>query len=102
MLMVVFGAGASYDSVLSRPPWEYSRERLHYRPPLANELFGTTDEYRDAITRFPKCKPILPRLQGVVRQGGSVEVELERLQEEADAGDWERYKQLAAVRYYLH
>src|SRR3972149_7928445 len=102
MLMVVFGAGASYDSVLSRPPWESSRERLHYRPPLANELFGTTDEYRDSITRFPKCKPILPRLQGVVRQGGSVEVELERLQEEADAGDWERYKQLAAVRYYLH
>src|SRR3990170_1454341 len=90
MLIVVFGAGASYDSVLSRPPWEYSRERLHYRPPLANELFGTTDEYRDAITRFPRSRPILPRLQGVVREGGSVERDLER------------YKQLASVRYYLH
>jgi len=102
MLMVVFGAGASYDSAPSRLPREWPRERLQYRPPLANELFGTTDEYRDAITRFPRSRPILPRLQGVVREGGSVERELERLQEEADAGDLERYKQLASVRYYLH
>jgi hypothetical protein len=40
MIMVIFGAGASYDSVPSRPPRGLNaRQFLPNRPPLASELF---------------------------------------------------------------
>jgi hypothetical protein len=39
MILVVFGAGASYDSVPSRPPAQYGRGHLQNRPPLGAELF---------------------------------------------------------------
>lgn len=98
MLLVVFGAGASYDSDPARPPRRFPADS---RPPLANQLFGNTRLYADAMSRFPQCRPILPRLQETARVGGSIELELERLQEEADAGDRERDTQLAALRHYL-
>src|SRR2546428_4285498 len=102
MLMVVFGAGASYDSVPSRPPNDarFMRHSLPYRPPLANELFGDDNQFIVASNSYPRVKPILPRLQRLPEQG-SVETELERLQVEA-ADDPERLRQLAGIRYYLH
>jgi hypothetical protein len=39
MFMVIFGAGASYDSVASRRPSAYPRQMIISRPPLAKELF---------------------------------------------------------------
>ncbi len=93
MLMVIFGAGASYDS-LAVPPEGNSRLRL-YRPPLANELFGW--RFGNDIDRFPQCKPIIPYLQV---PGVNVESELERLQNEASECP-EGHKQLATIRYYL-
>lgn len=96
MLMVVFGAGASFDSVPHRPPRKY--DQMEYRPPLANELFGDRVPFEQAMERFPKCLPVIPHLR---KQGNLVEQELERLQTEA-AKDPERHRQLAAIRYYLH
>ncbi len=102
MLLVIFGAGASYDSVPSRPPNNemFIRPYLPYRPPLADELFGSGNQYLTASNSYPRVKPIIPRLQRLP-EGRTVEAELERLQEEAD-DDPERLRQLAAIRYYLH
>jgi hypothetical protein len=51
------------------------------------------------MSRFEKCKPIIPYLQNL-RPGQTVERVLERLQAEADKRS-ETAKQLAAVKYYL-
>ena len=65
MIMVIFGAGASYDSVPSRPPSQYVRRNLISRPPLATELFLDYDFFADSLRRFPQCKPIVPYLQSL-------------------------------------
>ena len=96
--MVIFGAGASYDSVPSRPPSDYPR--LEARLPLASELFSERDEVRDALSRFPQCRPIVPYLRSPPA-GVTIEQTLETLQSEAET-DPERTRQLAAVRFYLH
>jgi len=103
MLMVIFGAGASYDSVPTRrasnPNFSYPiSSDGEFRPPLANQLFADRPLFREAMQRFPRCQPIIPLLQ---KAGVSVEQELEKLR--AEARDYpERDRQLAAIRYYLH
>lgn len=101
MLMVIFGAGASYDSVPSRPagaPARDNSEKL-YRPPLANSLFEDRTNFVRVMDQFPRCKPIIPFLRD---SGGefSVEEVLERLQIEAKESR-EGQRQLAAIRFYL-
>ena len=71
MLMVIFGAGASYDSVSTYPPNVVGHphggdvaNRFH-RPPLANELFENRPLFADIIERFQACEPIIPRLRAV-------------------------------------
>ena len=97
MLMVIFGAGASYDSAPSRPP---RMQRDLERPPLAEELFADIDAFSEVASRFPRCLPIIPRLRD--RPAGvSVEQALEQLQQEAE-GYPEGYRQLAAIRFYLN
>jgi hypothetical protein len=103
LITVVFGAGASYDSI----PYKPVTPGVTYpnRPPLANELF----DYRfgNAISNYRAVRPLTFRL----RQLGSVplEEELDRLMQEAgppggkeeDGGDARLRRQLAAVRFYL-
>ena len=97
MLMVIFGAGASYDSAPSRPP---RLERDRDRPPLADELFLDTDAFSEVASRFPRCLPIIPRLRD--RPAGvSVEQELEHLQQESEEYP-DGHRQLAAIRFYLN
>ena len=104
MLMVIFGAGASYDSCPTYPPG-YVKAVIggdplnnHYRPPLANELFDNRPMFAEAIERFPQCQPIVPRLRSL--RGETLEAILEDLQAKSDF--YPRGKQqLAAVRYYL-
>ena len=100
MLMVIFGAGASYDSMPSRPPSRYPRKDLESRPPLASELFLDLGFFAEALSRFPDCHPIVPYLQNV-QERQTLETVLETLQTEAET-DVERKRQLAAVRFYLH
>lgn len=97
MLMVIFGAGASFDSYATQPAKDWPA--VTWRPPLARELFSRAELYGD-IDKFPECQPIVPRLYALP-SGISLEEELERLQHEADGGDPERDRQLVAVRYYL-
>jgi len=95
MLLVVFGAGASYDSVPHRP----LTHRNEFRLPLANELFADRTRFSVWIQRFPTCNAVIPYLRQP-SEGGSVESELERLRTEAQANS-NRIKQLAAVQFYL-
>src|SRR5437870_3163591 len=95
MLMVIFGAGASYDSDPSRatagPRGDYPD-----RPPLANQLFDNRGEFAHDLSYFPECKPIVPYL----RRTQAIEEQLERLQAESTEYSM-RHQQLAAVRWYF-
>ncbi|HEU0049663.1 MAG TPA: hypothetical protein VFQ43_18895, partial [Nitrososphaera sp.] len=96
MLLVVFGAGASYDSAPSYPPGLADGTR----PPLANQLFENRPRFADALASFYQCQPLVPRLRQP-SEGVTVEHLLEEYQ--TQARDYpQRYKQLAAIRYYLH
>ncbi len=103
MLLVVFGAGTSYDSDPDHRPFDNPNnlpaERLpvleHNRPPLANRLFDNRPQFLSAMDQFQECKPLIPRLR---KSGVAVEQELARLQAEAGAYP-ERHRQLAAIRY---
>jgi hypothetical protein len=96
MLMVIFGAGASYDSSPDLPP----SMRAPWRPPLAAGLFlDPNGDFGDIVQRYRKLLPIVSRLRKP--SNGNVEEELESLQDDAH-GDPERKRQLFSVRYYLH
>ncbi len=62
MLMVVFGAGASYDSFYSLPP-ELGHEDS--RIPLAKDLFSDRAEFTSVAQTYKQCQPILSRLRHV-------------------------------------
>lgn len=103
MLMVIFGAGASFDSAQSARikivGGAIQYDGLPYRPPLANDLFADRNRaFAHLISSYSKMHPILPLLRE--RSQKSVEEVLEALQSEA-AVYAERHRQLAAVRFYL-
>ena len=102
MIMVIFGAGASYDSVPSRPPkiYNYRRDFLPSRPPLATELFLELDFFTQSLRQFPQCNPVVPYLRSIAPEV-TLEHELEKLQEEGKT-DPKRQRQMAAIRFYLH
>lgn len=101
--MVIFGAGASFDSAQSARikivGGAIQYDGLPYRPPLANDLFADRNRaFAHLISSYSKMHPILPLLRE--RSQKSVEEVLEALQSEA-AVYAERHRQLAAVRFYL-
>jgi len=97
VLLVIVGAGASYDSIPSRRPGE-SRLELS-RPPLANELFESRPLFETIQRYLPQVMQIAPSLLNRPK-GESVEDVLERYS--SQAGDYpQREIQLAAVRFYL-
>lgn len=106
MLMVIFGAGASYDSCPTYPPGAdvptsdgLARLNRFNRLPLANELFENRPLFADTIERFPDCQPIVPRLRSLTNE--TLEAALEDLQTQSE-GYARGRRQLAAVRFYLH
>src|SRR5438552_2001008 len=104
MLVVVFGAGASYDSFEDVPParpntadW-IAAQRL--RPPLAAELFDR--RFERIMDLYPSCRAIMSGLRNAAHQPGApIEQAMQALQGEAEAGDDERKRQLMALRYYI-
>ena len=99
--MVVFGAGASFDAVPTRPIDRF--RNLDERLPLANELFGDRPHFAECQRQFPQCLDIVPRLLGPFGENSgpaSIESALETLQLEAKTNA-RRYSQLAAVRFYI-
>lgn len=101
MLMVVFGAGASYDSAPSYHPQSLEAGLVNTnRPPLANDLFANRPLFAEVMARFPECQPVIPYLR---HPDADIPVErvLEQLQAEAERYP-EGQRQLTAIRYYLH
>jgi hypothetical protein len=102
MLMVVFGAGASYDSSSDFPPPPRTRMNSPdaWRPPLANSLFSNPQRaFSYIVKEYPKLTHVLPYLRE--RSGNrSVEEILEHLRDEAK--DYpERLREIASIQYYL-
>ncbi len=106
MLLVILGAGASYDSVPSRPVGVSipdadieERLRLEHRPPLSDALFARTQIYEEVQRRYEPLREVAHRLQRRAF-GESVEDVLERMQDEAARYPF-RLRHLMATRYYL-
>jgi len=104
MLMVVFGAGASFDSCPTYPPGTQPLRNPdisnhHGRPPLANELFEDRPVFAGILERFPECAPIVPSLRHL--KDNNLEAVLESLRNQAQ--DYpRRRRQLASVQCYIH
>ena len=98
MLLLILGAGASFDSlpaILPRTGGALER----FRPPLAAQLFENREHFANTLTRFIDARPVAPRLQ-TPSDGQSIEQVLEELR--AEASEYPaRHTQLAAVRFYL-
>lgn len=99
---MIFGAGASYDSIPTYPPGAFIAEGstfdAYHRPPLANELFANRPMFAKAIQDFSECVPIVPRLRALRNE--TLEAALQDLQSKAE-GYPRGLQQLAAVRFYL-
>ena len=99
MLMVIFGAGASYDCDPSQPPKRHealSNPRL----PLANELFEDRYLMLGNVSDYRQCRPIIPFLRSSPHGPVTVERVLEGYREEVSIYP-RRQSQLAAIKYYL-
>ena len=102
MLMVIFGAGASYDSVSSIPLplggdlGQLAFEQAVYRRmPLANQLFLPVQHFTQARADNTDTAPLFPKLAQ-----GDIEAKLESLRAEQGVND-RRTRQFAALRFYL-
>jgi hypothetical protein len=95
-LMVIFGAGASFDLDYRLPVADNSYPSDgDARLPLARQLF---DPYFGKFAaRYPACKALLEPMR---RAKGAVEVELERLSNETGQHPHVAH-QMAAIRYYM-
>lgn len=94
MLMVVFGAGASYDSVDIGKAGDFLRHE--FRPPLTKEIFAARDSFGEAIDKFPAIRSLVSDLRG----NADLEPALELLATRAEATPF-LLKGLLALRYYL-
>src|ERR1700683_4757686 len=104
MLMVILGAGASYDSAQAYPVVSSRGEPIghaeEWRPPLAKDLFLDRHHVLGYIVgKYPKLTHILPHLREP-SNGRSVEEMLESLQEEGKDSP-ESLREFASVRFYL-
>jgi hypothetical protein len=101
MLMVIFGAGASFDSYSPMPARADLSTRGQFtnfpwhRPPLASELFSSIHEFHKLTEQYPMCRGVLPRLRSPHK---SLEEELQELSQD---GRPDRSKQMASIQYYL-
>jgi hypothetical protein len=94
MLMVIAGAGASFDSSAEYP----TNTHAEIRPPLANQLFqkmGLRGQVRGLYTQMDALILML-----LAHEQRSLEETLQRFQEES-ATNPARAVQLAAVQCYL-
>ena len=109
MLMVIFGAGASFDSsstyTLGMVPsgaTQTDRDNDFNRPPLAKDLFANRPLFIEAVEAFPRCKTIVDKLRDPAVTSGhaSIEARLQEIEQQANTYP-QAQQELAAVRGYL-
>jgi hypothetical protein len=103
LFLVIFGAGASYDSVqLTAADTLVTADRFTTRPPLAKELFHPERPlFVEAAFDWPECAGLIGEIRASVSAGTGVEIALERFVEYAAEGDPGAIRGLLAMRYYL-
>lgn len=100
MILMIVGAGASYDSV---PLVVYKNmpSTLICRPPLANEVFDNRVPFHEALQEHPELMGVVPRLRPPDdNRSFNLEAELEVLASEQSSYP-QRAGQLLAVSMYL-
>jgi hypothetical protein len=101
MLLVIFGAGATYDAVNPRNLDEIPELRPP-QPPLASELFAVRPSFGQFIDRYGPLRAIIDRMRDAAVGGTtSIEHEFESIVSEA-ADNLTVRRQLAGARFYLH
>src|ERR1700730_12728650 len=95
MYMVIFGAGASFDSDPARP---LDNGRGEYRPPLGDELFMNLPTCNNGMDTFQQFDALVPWLRNP-DDGLSVEAKLEKLH--SDNVDPGRQRQVRSIVFYL-
>jgi hypothetical protein len=100
VFLVIFGAGASHDSV---PTASRIHDLNHpLCPPLANDLFHPRrPAFVEAAYDWHEGAGLIGEIRGRVASGAGVETALEHFVAEADAGHPETIRGLVAIRYYI-
>jgi hypothetical protein len=100
MLVVILGAGASFDSVAPQYQPTLPIDQA-WRPPVASDLFGARQwSFGPTMDGFPEARPLIMRLAASVARGVPVE---DAIQAETEAIGGTPYgaRQLASLRFYL-
>lgn len=100
MLLVIFGAGASYDAVDPTAVLQVQRAQT-YRPPLGNDLFADRPNFNTVAARYPQFgNRILPLRRAARGSGFNVESALQAMRAET-ASYPAATSELAAIQFYL-
>ncbi len=99
--MVVFGAGASFDS-LPKTSWPQGMSDAEREscPPLTKELFGPRRAFVEFVLNTLDTASIVARLRNVATVDGDIEETIQALVAE-EKNDPAIARQLMALRYYL-
>jgi hypothetical protein len=97
VLMVICGAGASWDSVNYEPV--YLTTKADWRPPIGGELFADRTHFGEFIDKYEWVRPLVHRFRNA-KDSVTLEAELEEIQEESKGRVLTRAR-LFALRYYL-
>ena len=102
MLLVILGAGASFDSspTIPPPPGPTPPEWEQARPPLTYDLFNDRRHQYHFLARYPAASGIVRRIQRRIEADENLERILWELQTEANSYP-QRLLQLLAIRFYL-
>jgi hypothetical protein len=80
MLLVILGAGASYDSIPYEKWATLPSYKWCWQPPLAKDLFEDRDySFGDVMQSLPECLPLIIRLRRAVDAGRPVEEAMREL-----------------------
>jgi hypothetical protein len=95
-VLIVFGAGASYDSIRKLVP--LAPGGPVDRPPLASELFR--EQYDSYVQKHPACGPLVAHLRALPGTA-NLEAELDRIQRDEAPSSGLRRREVVSLRYYL-
>ncbi|HEY8212281.1 MAG TPA: hypothetical protein VIG99_32585, partial [Myxococcaceae bacterium] len=72
-LLVIMGAGASFDSMAGRQP----SAPLDLRPPLTNELFNQRGHVQRLLSMYPELQALAARVRGTLKDSPDLETLLD-------------------------
>lgn len=104
MLLVILGAGASFDSVPLSVLGKLQKHRanLEFRPPLLSELLPSRRPFGEALSHFPQCAGLITDLRRRLEADPDIGLEALLEEKQAEAATYPPAAQeLMAFRYYL-